>query len=225
MTTAKATPKSKPKTKFELWPIENVTPYGMNVKKHDKSQVTKIAASITRFGFDQPIVVDKNGVIIKGHGRRLAAIELGLKQVPVVMVDHLTPEEVRASRLADNRVAQSDIDTDMLRDELAGLNTEDLEDIFDLKELEFSQADLGTMNTDVFATDMASVLDEQRKDLDARAEGAVSAETRVPLAKAFGFKDISAADRLAINRLMAKAEAQTGLIGEDALVAFANALE
>ena len=98
--------------KLHAWPIGDVKPYEANTKTHPKEQIDKIVASIQRFGFDQPIVVDANGVIIKGHGRRLAAIQMNLKKVPVVVRDDLSRDEVRAARIADNQVAKSDDDID-----------------------------------------------------------------------------------------------------------------
>lgn len=216
--------KKEASIELERWPIENLIPYDLNVKKHDKEQVSRIVQAISRFGFDQPIVVDKNGLIIKGHGRRLAAIELGMKTVPVWCRRDLSADEVRAARLADNRVAISDIDPEMLRLELGDLEA-DLSGIFDLKELDFAVADLGTMNLDVFVTDMGAVLDEQRRDMDESADRARDATVRIPLSKAFGFKDISLAGQIAIANLMAKAEATTGLKNDEALVGFAAALE
>ena len=76
--------------KIELWDIDRVKPYGLNAKKHDDKQVDGIINSIQRFGWDQPIVVDANGEVIKGHGRRLAAIKIGLKKVPVLQRLDLT---------------------------------------------------------------------------------------------------------------------------------------
>lgn len=209
--------------KIEMWPIENLTPYELNVKKHEKEQVSKIAAAIARSGkFDQPIVVDRHGVIIKGHGRRLAALELGLKTVPVVVHVDLNPEAVRAMRLADNRVALSDVDTDMLREELKDLDKLLFDGIFDDKEIELLTADPWAMNEDSFVEDMSEVLDEQRREVDKRAEAI--GESRVSLAKAFGFKDIASNGQVHISRLMAKAEAATGLQGGEALVVYAAAL-
>lgn len=209
--------------KIEMWPIENLTPYELNVKKHEKEQVSKIAAAIARSGkFDQPIVVDRHGVIIKGHGRRLAALELGLKTVPVVVHADLNPEAVRAMRLADNRVALSDVDTDMLREELKDLDKLLFDGIFDDKEIELLTADPWAMNEDSFVEDMSEVLDEQRREVDKRAEAI--GESRVSLAKAFGFKDIASNGQVHISRLMAKAEAATGLQGGEALVVYAAAL-
>lgn len=87
--------------KIQMWIVDDVKPYELNAKIHSEEQVAKIAESIARFGWDRPIVVDKNGVIIKGHGRRLAAIKLGLIEVPVLVRDDLNEEQVKAARLAD----------------------------------------------------------------------------------------------------------------------------
>lgn len=209
---------------IEMWDISALTPYELNVKKHEREQVARIVQSIAKSGrFDVPIVVDKDGVIIKGHGRRLAAIELGIKKVPVICHRDMTPEQVRAARLADNRVAISDIDTEMLKIELQGLDRDLLDGIFDDKELDFITADLGEMNADAFVGDMDEVVADQREELDARAGAAAAA--RVSLSKAFGFKDIDGASQIHITRLMSKAEAATGLKGEEALVTYAAALK
>lgn len=211
---------TEPKIVLEHMPPKDLTPYDLNAKKHDKNQVAKIAQAIARFGFDQPIVVDRNGVIIKGHGRRLAAIELGLKTVPVWVRRDLTPDEVRAARLADNRVALSDLDTELLRADLSTMESDLLGGIFDDKEIDFGTSDLGLMNDDAFETDMDAVLDEKKRDLDARAEAAAGEGARVPVAKAFGFKDMAASAVIVISQLMARAEAATGLKNDAALVAY-----
>lgn len=209
--------------KIEMWDISEITPYNLNVKKHEKEQVTRIAAAISKSGrFDQPIVVDRHGVIIKGHGRRLAAIELGMSKVPVICHRDISPEEAAAMRLADNRVAISDIDTDMLKVELGNLDLDMLDGIFDSKELDFIGADLGTVNPDSFVNDMGEVLVEQKRDIDARSEEAAAA--RVPLHKVFGFKDIDVKNQIHFTRLMAKAEDATGLTGEEALINYVAAL-
>ena len=96
----------------------DLIPYKRNAKKHPESQIRKIAASIEQFGFRQPIVVDKNNVVIIGHGRLMAAKSLGMLEVPVVKADDLTNEQVAALRLADNRVAESPWDEELVFDEL-----------------------------------------------------------------------------------------------------------
>jgi hypothetical protein len=91
-----------------VWmPIDQVKPYPKNPKKHPPEQVEKIAKSIKAFGFDQPIVVDKDMVIIKGHGRLAASRHLGLTEVPVIVRSDMTENEARASRIADNQTADT----------------------------------------------------------------------------------------------------------------------
>lgn len=106
---------------IEQRPILSVKPFGKNAKKHPDDQVKKIAASIEQFGFNQPIVVDKDGVIIVGHGRYAAAHYLGLSMVPVLEVD-LDEERTRAYRLADNRLNESEWDMGLVIEELKGLS-------------------------------------------------------------------------------------------------------
>ena len=100
-----------------------ITPYSKNAKKHPKEQIEKIANSIREFGFNQPIVVDKNGVIIVGHGRFEAGKFLGMKQedMPIKVVD-LTEEQAKSYRLADNKLNESDWDMDLVLEELAELS-------------------------------------------------------------------------------------------------------
>jgi len=95
--------------------IEKLKPYENNAKQHPDKQVALIAESLKRFGFVQPIVVDKNNVIVAGHGRYLGAKQLGLEDVPVTVVDDLTEEEVNALRLANNQLnAMSGNDMEMI---------------------------------------------------------------------------------------------------------------
>lgn len=102
----------------QMVPIDNVIPHEGNVKDHPPTQVRRIVNSIVQYGWDQPIVVDGEMVIIKGHGRLLAAKELGMKEVPVVVNMDLTEEEVRMARIADNKVAESGWDVDLLWGEI-----------------------------------------------------------------------------------------------------------
>ena len=92
--------------KVELWPIEKPVPYIRNARKISDAAVNKVAGSIKEFGWRQPIVLDKNGVIIVGHTRFKAAQKLGLKEVPIHIADKLNDSQVKAYRLADNRTGQ-----------------------------------------------------------------------------------------------------------------------
>lgn len=102
--------------------LSEITPYDRNAKIHDQKQINNVAESIRQYGFVQPIVVDRDGVIVIGHCRALAAKKLGMEEVPCVCVDDLTPEQVNALRLVDNKSNESDWDFDLLADELEGLD-------------------------------------------------------------------------------------------------------
>ena len=99
-------------------PIGEIVPYARNAKKHDKRQIDNVAESIWQYGFVQPVVIDRDGVIVIGHCRVLAAKQLGMESVPCVCVDDLTPEQVNALRLVDNKTNESDWDMDLLSMEL-----------------------------------------------------------------------------------------------------------
>jgi len=107
-------------------PLNDIVPYGENPKEHPQEQVDKIASSIQRFGWDQPIVVDGNGTIIKGHGRYQAAQKLGLEEVPVIEQPDLSDAEARAARIADNRVAESDWNDELLSTEFELLREKEM---------------------------------------------------------------------------------------------------
>lgn len=102
--------------------LSQITPYDKNAKKHDKTQIANVAESIKQYGFVQPIVIDADGVIVIGHCRALAAKKLGMKEVPCVCVDDLTPEQVNALRLVDNKSNESAWDMDLLAEELPELD-------------------------------------------------------------------------------------------------------
>jgi ParB/RepB/Spo0J family partition protein len=207
---------------IQLWDIDRVRPYELNAKIHDRDQIKRIVESIKEFGWDVPIVVDRDGVIIKGHGRRLAAIDMGMQKVPVIVRDDLTPEQVRAARLADNRVALSGLDSDILKRELESLDF-DLEGIFDKKELSFISADLATLDESAFVDDLDIAVRDQNEQTKKTIEEVH--EKEVPIAKALGFKSVRIKDQRHINVMMAMIEAQTGLSGADAFVQFAREMQ
>lgn len=126
---------------IQQWPVDRLVPYEKNAKLHEPAQIKKIAKSIKEFGWDQPISIDQDGVIIKGHGRRLAAMELGMKFVPVVVRDDLTPEQVKAARIADNQVAKGGYDADMLAEEIGDL----VDAEFDIENLGFDEDELSAL--------------------------------------------------------------------------------
>jgi site-specific DNA-methyltransferase (adenine-specific) len=104
---------------IEQWPTDRPIPYARNPRKISAQAISAVAGSIKEFGFKSPIIVDAEGVIINGHTRLKAAQSLGLTVVPVVVASDLTPAQVQAYRLADNRVAEfSEWDADLLKIEL-----------------------------------------------------------------------------------------------------------
>jgi hypothetical protein len=143
---------NKNSPKIELMAIDKIKPYDKNAKIHTQSQVESLAKVIKSQGWDVPIVVDREGVIIKGHGRRLAALHLGMKEVPVIVRDDLTDAQVKAARLSDNRVAMGDFDVDAIKDELATLKS----DGFDLSNMGFDDKEVTMMLGDLDKLDFAA---------------------------------------------------------------------
>lgn len=107
---------------IEMRRLADIVPYTANAKKHDKTQIANVAESIRQYGFVQPLVIDRDGVIVIGHCRALAAQKLGMEEVPCVCVDDLTSEQVNALRLVDNKSNESEWDFDLLVEGLKGLD-------------------------------------------------------------------------------------------------------
>lgn len=107
--------------------VKDLRPYEKNAKKHDQTQIDNVAKSIEKYGFVQPIVVDKNNEVIIGHCRLEASKKLKLKKVPCVLADTLTEEQVKELRLLDNKLNESDWDFDLLGEELVELDLSDFD--------------------------------------------------------------------------------------------------
>ena len=128
--------------RFERWPVGRLLPFAGNARTHGKAQVAQIAASISEFGFNAPCLVDADGVLVAGHGRLLAAKFLGLAEVPVVVLGHLTEAQARAYRIADNRLAMdAGWDMALLGAELEALRA----DAMDLSLLGFTEVELARL--------------------------------------------------------------------------------
>lgn len=109
-------------------PINEVIHYEKNPRINDNA-VPAVMKSIEEFGFKVPIVIDKNGTIVTGHTRLKAAKKLGMKTVPCIVADDLTPEQIKAFRLADNKVAEAaEWDMELLNEELDGIIDIDMSD-------------------------------------------------------------------------------------------------
>lgn len=216
---------STPNHTIEVWDIDKLVPYEANAKKHPIEQIKKLATAIQKFGWTQPIVVWGNGDIIAGHGRRLAAIELGLNRVPVIVRRDLTRAEADALRLADNRVASTDYDQELIQQELQRLADElssesfTLTDLgFDLKEIDFVQADLGDIDENFFVDDVTDAVEKQKEDNARKVE--TTDEIAAPIVDALGFKRVTIAQSRLIRDAMVKIETSTGKKGAEAFVEF-----
>ena len=122
--------------KLDYRAVDVLIPYARNAKQHSDAQVAQIAASIREFGWGAPILVDGQNNVIAGHGRLLAARKLGMTEVPVVPMDHLTDTQRRALILADNKIGENA----SWEDELLGIELAELKDAgFDLGLTGFSQ--------------------------------------------------------------------------------------
>lgn len=113
-----------------------IKPYEKNAKKHPDEQVRAIANSISEFGFKVPCVVEKDGTLICGHGRYLAAKALNLAKIPVIYANDLNKEQIKAFRLSDNKTAESAWDEDLLKEEILNIDDIDMASFgFDLDSL------------------------------------------------------------------------------------------
>lgn len=205
----------------ELWPIERLIPYEKNAKIHPDDQIESLMKSIQTFGWTQPIVVDKDGIVIVGHGRRLAALKLGLKHVPVVCRTDLTKAEADALRLADNRVSSQHYDTDLLKIELLALKDVDFDlslTGFDPKELDFLTSDLSKMDVSVFVEDVGGAVEEQKAKNEAKIKEID--EKEIPISEGFGFGRLRPGQIRRVKAFMARVEDETGHEGPEALMAF-----
>lgn len=125
--------------------VEDLKPYVNNPRFNDEA-VEQVANSIKEFGFKVPMVIDKDNVIVAGHTRYKASLELGLKEVPCIVADDLTEEQVKAFRLADNKVSEkAQWDLELLEEELDNLD-------IDMSEFGF---DDNILDSDEFGTDFS----------------------------------------------------------------------
>ena len=145
---------------IERVPLEALVPYARNSRTHSEAQVAQIAASIREFGFTNPVLIDKDGGIIAGHGRVMAARKLGLKDVPCIALGHLTAAQRKAYIIADNKLAlNAGWDEELLAVEFA-----DLKDAgFDLELTGFAAGELVTPDFQPGSEEDQGRLDEKAK--------------------------------------------------------------
>ena len=163
--------------------MADLTLYEANAKAHPPEQVNAVAKSITEFGFTTPVLIDSDNVVIAGHCRLAAAVQLGIATVPTLRLDHLTPEQVRAYRLADNRLTEMGTwDTGLLQAELQALSMDD----FDISVLGFSEEDMDRLAAELGGDEQggasgATPAGETRGAASAESDGSAEVEWYTPL--------------------------------------------
>ena len=169
-------------SKVELVPLDSIKPYHRNPRKNDAA-VPAVKESIKAFGFNQPIVVDGKGVIIVGHTRYRAAVELELAKVPIVRATHLSAKDAKAYRIADNKVAErASWDNALLVPELRATDLEMMGLFFDEADLSKLLAGAEREYRPVSAEDMDKAIDRFQEDgpgaraMNGHAEGMVKLE-------------------------------------------------
>ena len=164
--------------------IDAIKEYEKNARINDKA-VDKVKESIKEFGFQSPIILDKNNTIIAGHTRLKAAKELGYKKVPCIIAKNLTPEQVKAYRLADNKTSElAEWDFDFLQLELQEL----LADGFDIDSIGFSSAELDAIVSGAI-DDSRQYIQEQAKEISKRYGETYTPPTQVNEQAEVDYKD------------------------------------
>ncbi|WP_243288740.1 site-specific DNA-methyltransferase [Geothrix terrae] len=131
-------------------PLGEISPDPRNPRKHSPRQITKIARSIETWGFNVPILVDRNGQIVAGHGRLQAAQKLGWEAVPTIMLEHLTENQAKAYRIADNRLTEiSEWDDQLLAEQLKELSLVDLDFSLEVTGFEMGEIDVRIESLDL----------------------------------------------------------------------------
>lgn len=132
-----------PVLQVEHRPLEALRPDPRNPRVHTRKQVRQIARSIEAFGFNVPVLVDGSDQVVAGHGRLLACKELGWREIPVISLKHLSPEQARAFLIADNRLTEiATWDDQLLAEQLKALSEVDLDFSLDITGFELAEIDL-----------------------------------------------------------------------------------
>lgn len=131
--------------------IKKLKPYKNNTKKHSKEQIKQIAKSMEEFGITQPILVDNNLCVVAGHGRVLGAKKAGFSEIPVIFLSDLTEEQIKAYRLIDNKLNESEWDYALLEEELSNIINIDME-IFGFNEkLDIMKSNIQEIKTEEYS--------------------------------------------------------------------------
>lgn len=139
--------------------VSELTPYEKNAKTHDKVQIDNVAQSIKELGWLQPIVVDRDGVVVVGHCRLLAAKKLKQKEVPCVIADDLTDEQIKKYRVLDNKLNESPWDLHLLAEDVEGLDFSGYEVDFGIDDCEIEEPKAKEREEAAFHESISVVID------------------------------------------------------------------
>jgi hypothetical protein len=210
----------------ESWDIAKIFESSKNAKKHPEEEVVLLRKSIRKYGIANPLNVKPSGEIITGHGRRLAALGEGWKQVPVIVRHDLTDAEADALRISDNATSGTNYDTELLQaqvSELAEAGEIEMDTLgFGDVELERLTASFDDMNMDAMVEDINAAVETQKVENTA-SEAAVDS-TAAPVTDALGFKRVTIEQSRRVRGFMNSVETKTGLTGAAALVAYIDTL-
>ena len=146
--------------KVEHWEQSKINEYSNNPRVHSDEQINQIIKSIKEFGFTNPILVGSSGTIIAGHGRFRAAKKLGMKKIPVIVIDHLSEAQKKALVIADNKIAQNaGWNEDLLMSEIESLNG-----LFDAEFLGFAEGEIYTSGDDEGAIEVREIQTSEVND-------------------------------------------------------------
>lgn len=207
--------------------FDKILAYPKNHKKHSKEQVEKLQKSIMQLGLMDPIIVDKDGFIIAGHGRFLAITKMRkedperFKVVPVKWARHLSEPEAIAARIASNKLSSNDYDVDILQSELDTLSASDIDiDIPDVlletKEIDMFSDDMGDLNFGAITEDLDKELSDQ-EEANEEAVADASADD-VSISKILGYSKVPSKYVKTIDRFIAVVNSESEAEGIDALV-------
>ena len=206
---------------FQLWSTEELKPYERNAKRHPEEQINGIVESIKNFGWKaNPVEVTKDGTIVNGHGRWMATKQLGLDRIPVVVIEGLSESEVKAYRLAHNRVAEGGNDANILTMELTELMGDglDMSLYFNDRELQFSLEDMGELDVSALSSDLASQIDAAAGDTQGLIDSEDDLEFNgMSVTRTLGFSKTNTTQQRSLKRLLMVAESETGDKGAEAL--------
>lgn len=210
--------------RVEIWPIEKLVPFENNTKLHTPQKIKKLAASIRKSGLSNPPQVDKDGVIITGHARRLAVMELGWPLIKVRVRDDLDEVGVRRLRIDDNETSKGDDITENLVEELAFLTEsgEDMSTTWDERDLQFALDDLGDINFDALTDDISDEVNQLSRDTQEKIEEENQETPKVPVFKPLGFPKVTKEQERWLRSMRMFMEVETGKEGADAMMTYAK---